>query len=304
MSKKKSTLRFFVILFVVLASLGSIVFGGYLILDKVVVPKYFSEYGINGMGDLVGLMRTLYSLPNESEIITNAYSASDLKSATKRLRDANYPIDEDGTFNFEDFNNGQKGDGGISLTDKELAAILNKLMESTEFSEILPNLNYIDTLNINLCELDITPEEIDEEYSKTKARIKAILKINTEEVRQQMANEMQIPIFLLNMIFPKQLYITCEYNVEIDNSGEDIVWNISDGSLTINGSDQKKSEIFLNLLISFVFNQEENMTIDKLIENFGNILSQGTDLFGEIEFATGLGPYGKNNGIHFVEVTP
>ena len=65
MSKKKSTLRFFVILFVVLASLGSIVFSGYLILDKVVVPKYFSEYGINGMGDLVGLMRTLYSLPNE-----------------------------------------------------------------------------------------------------------------------------------------------------------------------------------------------------------------------------------------------
>lgn len=304
MKKKNGTLRFFVILLIVLASLGSIVLGGYLILDKIVVPKYFSSYGINGMGDLVGLMRTLYSLPSENQIITNAYSSTDLKSAAKKLSDSGYPVDEDGTFNFDAFNDGQKGEGNIYLTDKELAAVLNKLLESTEFSEILPNLKYIDTLNITLCELIISPEEVDGEYSKTNAKIKAILKINTEEVRQQMATEMDIPIFLLNMIFPKQLYITCEYGVEVDNSGDKSIWNISDGVLMVNGSNQKKSEIFLNLLISFVFNQEDGMTIDKLVENFGNILSQGTDLLGEIEFATGIGNHGKNNGIYFVQVEP
>lgn len=298
MNAKKGTIKFLISLFVVLAFLGGIICGGYFILDKVVVPKYFAEYGISGMNDLVVLMRTMYSLPKEKEILTNAYSQADLSTASKKLGDANYPVLSDGTFDFESFDGGQKGDGDVYLTDRELASILDKLLDSTEFSGILPNLNHIDTININLKQLTITPSKEDEEYSKTNAHLKAVFKIDTKEVRSQMAKEMDIPLFLLNMIFPEQMYITCDYTLT-KNEDE---WNVTNGALAVNGSDSKQSETFLNLLISFVFKQEDEMTISKLLDNFAKIVKEGTELLGEFEFASGIGTAKALNGIYFLPV--
>lgn len=296
-------LKFLFSLLIVLAILGGIVCGGFFILDRVVVPKYFSEYGINNMSDLVGLMRTMYSMPKDKEILTNAYSATDLSSATKKLQDAEYPVFADGIFDFESFSNGQRGKGDITLTDRELAAVIDKLLDSTEFSAVVPNLSNIDTLNINCPEFTISPYVLDGgEYSNSKARVKAIFKIETTEVRSQMAEEMDIPMFLLNMIFPSELYITCDYDVEIVNDGDDYNWQTSNGSLVVNGSSEEKSELFLNLLISFVFSEEDQMTITKLLENFGEIMEQGTELFGKIEFASNVGLNRSTNGIYFLPV--
>ena len=307
--KNKGTVKFFVILLIVLSALGGIVCGGYFLLDKVVVPKYFSSYGIYNMGDLVGMMSTLYNMPNEKQIVSNGYVESvDWPNAIRKLtaEEAHYPIKEDGSFDFEAFSDGKRGAGGISLTDRELASILDKLLDTTEFSDLLPNLSNIDTINMNLLELSITPEQLeDETYSKTKGHIKAIIKIDTTEVRSQMANEMQIPLFLLNMIFPKAFYVTCNYNVEIDNSAATAVWTTSNGTLAVNGSTEKQSEILLNLIISFIFREEDHMTIPKLVENFGDIVEQCTELFGKIEFATGIVVGVKeHNGIYFLPVEP
>ena len=298
MNAKKGTIKFLVGLFVVLAFLGGIICGGYFLLDKVVVPKYFAEYGISGMNDLVVLMRTMYSLPKEKEILNNPYYQSDLSTASKKLGDANYPVLADGTFSFELFDNGQKGDGDVYLTDRELASILDKLLDSTEFSDILPNLNSIDTININLKQLMITPEKEGEEYSKTNAHINAIFKIDTKEVRSQMAKEMDIPLFLLNMIFPEQMYITCDYTFEKIEAE----WKVTNGALAVNGSDSKQSETFLNLLIRFVFKEEDEMTITKLLDNFAKIVERGTELLGDFEFASGLGTSKTLNGIYFLPV--
>ncbi|MBQ8468189.1 MAG: hypothetical protein IJ542_00335 [Clostridia bacterium] len=305
--KKQGTIKFIIALFVVLTILGGIVCGGYFILDKIIVPKYFSSYGINNLGELVGMMKTLYNMPNESQIIVNGYSVDvDLPAAIEKLtsEEAHYPIKSDGTFDFDAFSEGKRGAGGISLTDRELASILDKLLGTTEFSDILPNLNHIDTINMNLPELSITPYvNEDQTVDKTHAHIKAILKIDTSEVRSQMSSEMNIPLFLLNMIFPKEFYITCVYDVEIDNSGEDSVWTTSNGSVAVNGSTAEQSKILLNLLISFIFNEEDNMTIPKLLDNFGGILERGTDLFGKIEFTNSITVgLKKHNGIYFLPV--
>ena len=304
--KNKGTIKFIIALFVVLTVLGGIICGGYFILDKIVVPKYFSSYGINSLGDLVGMMRTLYNMPNENQIIINGYSVDiDLPSAISKLtaEDIHYPIKPDGSFDFDGYSEGKRGAGGISLTDRELCSIFDKLLDTTEFSDILPNLNHIDTINMSLKELTITPMlQEDQTIDKTKAHIKAILKIDTNEVRSQMSSEMNIPLFLLNMIFPKEFYITCNYDVEIDNSGEKSVWTISNGGLAVNGSSEEQSQILLNLLISFIFPEEENMTISKLVDNFGEIIEHGTELFGKIEFTEITVGLKKHNGIYFLPV--
>ena len=301
MKKRLNSVKFIVGLLTVVLVLGAIFLGGYFVLDKAVVPKYFSSYGIHSMEDLVGMMRTLYVTPTESEIVVNAYAARDLTSATSKLREKNYPVYEDGNFNFELFEQGQKGNGDISLTDRELAAVIDKLLDSTEFSDILPNLNHIDTINMNLLELSITPKQIDSStIDKSNAHIKFVLKIDTTEVRSTMAKEMEIPIFLLNMIFPENLYLTANYNVSINNSGETAVWETSEGTLSVNGKDDEQSKVLLDLLFQFIFNKEDQMTIEKFVENFGHILDQGVELFGKIEFANGLGLTKDQNGIYFL----
>lgn len=302
MKKKSGNIRFIVGLLAVIFVLGAIICGGYFVLDRAVVPKYFSDYGIHSMDDLVVMMRTLYSVPTENELVENAYAKSDLTTATNKLSEREYPVLSDGTFDFEAFDSGKLGNGDLYLTDRELASILDKLLDSTEFSNILPNLNHIDTVNINLLELSIEPKLVDDQIDQTNAHIKFVLKANTTEIRAKMANEMDIPIFLLNMIIPENLYLTANYNVSIDNSGEKSVWQTSDGTLSVNGSNDKQSEILLDLLISFIFNEEDQMTIPKLVENFGHILDQGVELLGEIEFASGLGILKDQNGIYFLPV--
>lgn len=305
--KNKGTAKFFIILFIVLSVLGGIVCGGYFLLDRVIVPKYFSSYGIYNLADLTNMMNTLYHMPSEKQIVTNGYQENiDLPSAIDKLtaEEAHYPIKRDGTFDFDAFSDGKRGAGGITLTDRELAAVLDKLLDTTEFSDLLPNLSNIDTINMNLLELTISPKKLDDDtYSKTSGHIKAIIKIDTTEVRSQMASEMQIPLFLLNMIFPKEFYVTCNYDVDIDNSGESAVWSTSNGKLAVNGSTEEQSEILLNLIISFIFGEDDHMTIPKLVDNFGDIVEQCTELFGKIEFATNITVgINKHNGIYFLPV--
>ena len=70
--------------------------GGYFFLDKTIVPKYFGQYGINGVGDLIGVVSSLYDTPKESKFVTNAYSQSDFTNAVSKLQGANYLIADDG----------------------------------------------------------------------------------------------------------------------------------------------------------------------------------------------------------------
>lgn len=302
MNKKTGHIKFIAGLLTIILVLGALFCGGYFVLDKVVVPQYFADYGINSMPDLVGMVRTLYTVPAETEIATNAYGESDLRSATNKLTQREYPIFSDGTFDFDAFYEGKRGNGDLYLTDRELASILDKLLDSTEFSNILPNLNHIDTLNINLLDLSIAPQNTEEDLDKHNAHIKFVLKVDTTDIRAQMAKDMDIPIFLLNMIIPETLYLTANYNVKIDNSGAKSVWKTSDGTLSVNGRKDSQSEILLDLLISFIFNEEDQMTIPKLVDNFGHILDQGVELLGEIEFASKLGMVNKQNGIYFLPV--
>lgn len=289
-TKKKTGFmgKILILLSVVLAIFA----GGYFFLDKLIVPKYFKQYGISNVPDLVGVVTSLYKNPKESKLVKNGYTQNDISSAIKILQDANYKISDDGTIlKDSEF----KGNKQVSLTDREFAGICNKLIENGILVDALPNLNYLNVINISILEVNITPDDesyIDGGYSS--ANISFIAKIDTADIREQIATQMNTPIFLLNMIIPEKLYFSVSYDLDLTKEDNE---RISNGTIAINGRTEKQSETLINLLIEFIFPEEEKMDIKKFTETLGNLTLEGIDALGDVKFAKNLGTSKNRPGI-------
>ena len=291
--KKHRTLKFFISLGLIVLVLAGIFVGGYFILDKAVVPKYFGKFGINNMSELVGMMTTLYSNKDEDDIVTHGHTENDRNVAESKLIEKGVPALSNGRLDYNAFANGDvevAANSVIMLTDRELASIINEMLKTGMLADRLPNLKYINTLNMEMLELIITPEKIDGVLNKNKADVKFTIKIDTTSIRGQMAVEMGMPLFLLNMIVPKTLYLTNTVTLT-NNDGE---WSYVGGDIGINGKTTEKSKILLNLLISFIFPEEDEMTTEKLQENLGEVLIKSTDMLGSIEFSDNINSTNQN----------
>ena len=276
---------------IVLAIFG----GGYFLLDKVVVPKYFGTYGIHGVPDLVGVVTSLYKSPKESKFVTNGYTQIDLSNAIEKLQIANYQIGDDGVITEENMQN-FKGSGELRLTDKEFAAVCNKLIENGMLNEALPNLNYLNVLNISVLQVIIKPTETEivENNKFDQANIGFIAKIETDDIREQIANQMETPVFLLNMIIPDVLYFEVSYDFDLTKQeGE----RVSNGSIAINNRTSKQSKILIDLLIDFIFPTEDEMNLEKFTNEVGKIALEGIDALGNFTFASDLGSLNKEYGL-------
>lgn len=269
--------------------------GGYFLLDKVVVPKYFGKYSINNISDLVGVVKSLYKSPNESKFITNGYTQADLSNAIVKLQAADYKITDDGIINEENILT-FKGEGELELTDREFAAVCNKLIENGMLDDALPNLNYLNVINISVLEVVTTPDEefVCEDGTYTAANISFVAKIETDDIREQIAIQMETPVFLLNMIIPDVLYFKVSYDFDLSKTESE---RVSNGSIAINGRTSSQSEVLINLLIDFIFPDEDEMSIDKFTSELGNLALRGIDELGNFQFASNLGSSGKQNGV-------
>ena len=274
---------------IVLCVIFAIFTGGYFFLDKLIVPKYFGKYGIYGVGDLVGTVASLYKSPKESKIVTNGYTQTDFTNAISKLQNANYQINDDGTITVVGFEN-IKGDAEVVLTDREFASVCSKLVEDGFLVDMLPNLNYLNIINMSILELVITPEE----GSETKSNISFLTKIETVDIREQIATQMDTPLFLLNMIIPDVLYFSVSYDIDLEKSEEE---RVSNGSIAINGRSAKQSKILIDLLVDFIFPAEEGMDLNKFTTTFGNIILEGIDVFGSFRFVSNIGTNSLQNGI-------
>ena len=221
--------------------------GGYFFLDLAIIPKYFGQYGIRNVPDLVGVVTSLYKSPNEKKLIKNPYTSQDLTSAINTLQLANYKIADDGTVVEDDF----KGDTSVKLTDREVAALCNQMIDNGILLDALPSLNYLNMINISVLEVLIVPDKDskDGEYY-TKASLEFIAKLETVDIREQIAEHMDTPLFLLNMIIPDNLYFLVSYDIDLSKEeGE----RISNATIALNGRTAEQSEILMNLLIDFIF---------------------------------------------------
>ena len=101
MTNQKTKRGIIIRIVALVATIIAIFAGGYFCLDKVIVPKYFGNYGINNVPDLVGVVTSLYKSPNESKFITNGHTKTDLSNAIEKLQSAGYKIDEQGVITEE-----------------------------------------------------------------------------------------------------------------------------------------------------------------------------------------------------------
>lgn len=295
MKKKNRTLKFFVVIGIVLAVLASVLLGGYFFLDKYVVPKYFGEFGINNLNELVGMMTTLYNNKSDEDIATYAFTTEDKNSAESKLIEVGFPKLTNGSLDYKKLAEGTTEidpEEEVVLSDKELASVLNGMLESGVLSEKLPNLKYINTLNMRLLELIITPQKNNGELDHKKANCQFTIKIDTSAIKIQIAEEMEMPIFLLNMIVPKTMYVTTTITLEANDEGE---WAFESKGTGVNGRTAKQSEILLNLLIKFIFPPEDEMTLSKFNNSIGEVIIEGTKAIGNAEFTNNV--YNSLNGI-------
>lgn len=277
-----------------------IVFCAYLTLDKWVVPKYFKDYGIENMHDLVGMVKTLYNSPKESEMTTNGFTSGDHVNAVRKLQKIGIPSLQNGEIDYlavaDGLNRDEIKSGSYYFSDREIASVLDGMLESGILASQLPDIRYLDTLKLNVLELIISPTKIGDgdqaQYSTKSASVSFLFKLDTTSVRSQMAVEMDTPLFLLNMIVPKTIYISVSYNLAQNDSGD---WDIDDGHVGINGRTEKDSEILLNLLIKFIFPPEDEMTTAKLSKECGSILVKGLNLIGDMSLYPAKGDRG--NGV-------
>jgi hypothetical protein len=121
-------------------------------------------------------------------------------------------------------------------------------------------------------QLSITPLELESNdstlasdqllnYSSDSANLSLTVKISTESAKQQIAKNIDAPQFLVDWIIPEEMYITASFSTEKGENGEIAYTNTS---LSINSKTPKQSEVLLSLLISFIYPDSENMTIDEL----------------------------------------
>lgn len=288
MKKKNSGILAKII--ILLSFILAVFAGGYFFLDKLIVPKYFKQYGINGLGDLVNVVSSLYSTPNEAKMITNGYTQTDFSNAVSKMQKAGYKIENDGTIKSENMSE-FKGVGKLELTDREFAAVCNEFLDNGLLEDSLSDLNYLNITELSVLDLVVTLNEksrIDDTNTYTKANIDFIIKVNTTKLREQIAEQMDTPIYLLKMIIPDVLYFEVSYDIDLEEEE-----NRTNGVIQINGRPPEKSEALINVLVGFIFDEKEEMNLTKFVNEIGDVALQGIDALGDFKFAK----YEKQSGI-------
>ena len=297
---KRNKVKFIIVLVTVLTVICGSAVGGYFAIDRLLVPKYFGRYGIDNLPELVDLVQTIYVVPSEDSFITNPYTKADASSMTTKFQNAGFPMLATGEIDFEKIAKGDYSrvpekdftDDYLTLTDKEIATILNQVLESGILVSNFKSLSYLDTLQMQIRQLSITPVELENadselasnqllNYSSSSANLSITVKITTDSAKQQIAKNIDAPQFLIDWIIPEVMYITASMATSIDENGERV---FTDTTLSINSKTPKQSEVLLTLLMSFIFPDSENMTIDKLATELGALSTTGLDLLGDFEY--------------------
>ena len=318
---RKSKIRFFIGLFITLIILSTSVLGGYLVIDKILVPKYFNKFGINNLSELVNIVQTIYVVPDEKEFITNPFTDYDKNNATSKLTKAGFPTMKNGDIDYDSVSRNNFTltpdedfvDNFVILTDKEIASIVADIIDSGLLATDYPGLDAIDTLNIELKQIIITPKEgtlkpnekiFDPELdprsaekdilsTTTDANIKLTMMLDTVNARQQIATNLNMPKFLVDWIIPDYIYATCQIDTFKNELGERVYQN---SNISINSKTAKQSEVLLNLLISFIF-PEKSYTIESFSNEIGSLAIAGINMLGQMDFAIIQTSIGSQAGV-------
>ena len=140
----KNKFNFFVKIFVVISCIFAVFACGYFSLDKIIIPRNFSNYGICSVKDLTNVFASLYGVPKESKIVKNGFEEKDLIGAVKKLQDVGYKIEDDGTILKENISTFGKDVNELTISVPK-SSIINKsqskILSAKSFPSLLSLLN-------------------------------------------------------------------------------------------------------------------------------------------------------------------
>ena len=298
--RKKNRLKVFTIIGIVIIFLIGIVAGGYLLIDKCMVPNYLGKYGINNLHELVQLANTIYKTPSERELLTNPYSVSDDAMLTEKLTSAGFPTLTNGDINYQSIANRDYSltpsdyftDDHLILLDTEVASMLNTALKTDALASDIPNISFLDTSNIDILELSINPQNTEVNVDTNTANIDLITKLNTKAIRSQIAKNLDTPPFLIDWLIPDIMYLKFTFDVQINSFG---IYEYNNCALSVNAKTAEQSEVLLNLLISFIYPEEQNVTIEVLSNEFCTLATKCINILGDYSYIkVNLGTSTKN----------
>lgn len=274
--RKKSKIKFLCIIGLIIVIFAGVIFGGYLIIDKKMVPNYLGKYGINNLHELTELANAMYKLPKETDFLTNGYSDTEISATQSKLKLAGFPtlLNDNIDYKklaesteFERTPDSTFTDTTLTLTDKEIAVILDTVIKSNVLTTT-PNLNYLNTTStsIDVKQVSITKTSDETEILPTKANLQTTIKLDTASLRSTMAKNLDTPTFLIDWLIPDVMYLTSSIDIELTDKV-----NFSNVTLSVNTKDSSASKVLLNLLISFIYPETENITIESLASEFGTL---------------------------------
>jgi hypothetical protein len=97
------------------------------------------------------------------------------------------------------------------------------------------------------------------------------------------------------MIIPDNLYFEVHYDIDLTKAKDE---RVSNATIAINGRTTEQSKILMNLLIDFIFPDADNMDLEKFTSDFGQIILQGIDFFGDFKFVSNSGKSKNQPGIY------
>lgn len=283
--RKKNKIKFIITLVVVLIFFVGIFLGGYLIIDKKMVPNYLGKYGINNLHELVDLANAMYKLPKEKDFITNGFTETDSAEINKSLALAGYPSLQNGKIDytaiwenspFTRVPDPSFTDDFLLVKDSGIAVILDDIIKSNILTST-PNLNYLNTTStsIDVKQLKIQPAMGEKEILPNLANIQIIIKLDTASLRSTMAKNLDTPTFLIDWLIPDVMYFSASFDVK--NLGENN-FEFTNATLSVNTKDSASSVVLLNLLISFIYPENLNVTIESLATEFGHLFADSISL--------------------------
>ena len=303
--RKKNKLKVFTIIGIVIIFLVGIMAGGYLLIDKGMVPNYLGKYGINNLHELVQLANTIYKTPTERELITNPYTVSDSAMLTEKLTNAGFPVLTNGDINYPSIANNEYTltpsddftDSHLILIDTEIASMLNTALKADALTNDIPNISFLDTSNIDILELSINPQTTEVNVETNIANIDIITKLNTKAIRSQMAKNLDTPPFLIDWLIPDIMYLKFTFDVKINSDGD---YEYNNCALSVNAKTAEQSEVLLNLLISFIYPEEQNVTIEVLSNEFCTLATSCINILGDYSYIKTNLSTSIKNGIYLV----
>lgn len=255
------------------------------------VAGYFLIKNVMGI-DIIALRRSLKALnklPDQTTYISNPYTEADYANARQKFADVGLGaiIGEDGLNEY--FSALEENDetyeslhmtSTLSLTDKELASVLNKTIAGSINSSLSQDQNFsIELLEVKFS--DVTKSEISS-FNKTQANVEIILKFNITSFAKGLK---KFPLSILTKYLPDIIY--AKVNFTITNAQEDFEYVTEVKSLNLNALSEKDTAKLINQL-AFMDIGTVNNVANIAVEAFTGILfknSDGEGIFSSLNYA-------------------